>query len=140
METPQKKLPHIIHLSEKTETKNKPGKLIAINDYEIDMSIKRIFYLYDFGKDIHNNKRGCHAHKTTRQILIMLSGSVDIMTKHIVTGEQLHFSLNTPKIALDLPPNNFINLFNYSDNAVMIVLCDEIFENDVYITGTNDLV
>ena len=64
------------------------------------MPIKRIFYLFDFDKDTNINKRGCHAHKNTRQILIMLNGSVDIITKHLITKEQLSFTLNTPIILL----------------------------------------
>lgn len=134
MEMKQKYLPSIIALQEKPDSKNRPGKLIAINDYEINMPIKRIFYLFDFDKDISLNKRGCHAHKNTRQILIMLNGSVDIITKHLITKEQLSFTLNSPAMALDLPPNNYIDLLNYTENAIMIALCDEVFDNDIYIT------
>ena len=134
MDLEQKYLPSIITLHEKTDSKNRPGKLIAINDYEINMSIKRIFYLFDFDKDISINRRGCHAHKNTRQILIMLSGSVDITTKHLITKEELTFTLTSPNMALDLPPNNYINLLNYTENAIMIALCNEVFENDVYLT------
>lgn len=130
----QKKLPSIITLGENTDSSNRPGKLVAINDHEIGMSIKRIFYLYDFDKDVTINKRGCHAHKTTRQILIMLNGSVDIITRHLTTNQELRFHLSCPKIALDLPPNNYISLFNYTENSIMIVLCDQVFEDDVYIT------
>ena len=129
----QKKLPSIITLYENTDSNNRPGKLIAINDYDIGMPIKRIFYLYNFDKDVSINKRGCHAHKTTRQILIMLSGSVDITTKHLNTNEEFSFKLSSPDIALDLPPNNYISLFNYTENSVMIVLCDEVFSDDIYI-------
>jgi len=133
MELEQNYLPSIITLCEKTDS-NRPGKLIAINDYEIRMPIKRIFYLYDFDKDVSINKRGCHAHKNTRQILIMLNGSVDIITKHLITKEELTFRLTSPIMALDLPANNYIDLLNYTENAVMIALCDEIFENDIYIS------
>jgi len=125
-------LPSIIALTEKSDG-IRPGKLVAINDYEIHMPIKRIFYLYDFDKDTTINKRGCHAHQNTNQILIMLSGSVDIQTTHILTHEECHFKLDSPGIALKLPINNYINLNNFTENAVMIVLCDTIFEDDIYI-------
>jgi len=133
MEIHPKDLPFIFELIEKGDIKERPGKLIAINDYEINMPIKRLFYLYDFSKDTSINKRGCHAHKTTTQILIMVHGSVEIHTKHIHTKEECSFTLNTPSIALHLPPNNFIDLVNFTEDAVLVVLCDEIYENDTYI-------
>ena len=133
MEIPSKYLPFIFELIEKADIKKRPGKLIAINDYEIEMPIKRLFYLYDFSKDPNINKRGCHAHKTTTQILIMVHGCVEINTKHIYTQEECSFKLNSPNIALQLPPNNFIDLVNFTEDAVLIILCDEIYENDVYI-------
>jgi hypothetical protein len=125
-------LPYIISFSEKNDS-TRCGKLVAINDYEIYMPIKRIFYLYDFKNDQTLNQRGCHAHQNTTQILIMLSGSVDIETKHLETREERNFKLNTPNTALKLPINNYINLKNFTENSIMIVLCDKIFEEDVYI-------
>lgn len=133
MELTQKYLPFIFELIEKGDTIQRSGKLIAINDYEIEMPIKRLFYLYDFNKDKNMNKRGCHAHKTTTQILIMVHGAVEINTKHIYTKEECSFTLNSPNIALQLPPNNFIDLVNFTEDAVLIVLCDETYENDTYI-------
>lgn len=126
-------LPYIFELIEKGNIEERPGKLIAINDYELDMPIKRIFYLYDFNKDKTINKRGCHAHKTTIQILIMGKGSVDINTKNLFSNEYLSFTLNRPNQALYLPPNNFIELINFTEDSFMIVLCNETFDNDEYI-------
>jgi hypothetical protein len=132
LEINQNELPYIIKLNEKGDS-IRPGKLVAINDYEIHMPIKRIFYLYDFDKDTSINKRGCHAHKNAIQILINLSGSVDIYTTHILTKEERHFKLDSPSIALKLPINNYINLNNFTENSVMIVLCDKVFEEDIYV-------
>ena len=125
-------LPYIFELIEK-RNEERPGKLIAINDNEINFPIKRIFYLYDFNEDKNLNKRGCHAHKTTSQILIMGKGSVDIHTKNIYSNEERSFTLIKPNQALYLPPNNFIELINFTQDAFMIVLCDETYDNDVYI-------
>jgi len=129
----ENELPSTISFSEKSDGK-RPGKLVAINDYELEMPIKRIFYLYDFSKDTSINQRGCHAHKNTNQILIMLSGSVYIETQHLVTKEERNFQLSNPSVALKLPINNYITLKNFTENSVMIVLCDKVFEEDVYIT------
>ena len=125
-------LPFIIKLSEKND-KKRTGTLVAINDYDINMPIKRIFYLYEFDKDISINKRGCHAHQNTNQILIMLSGSVNIHTTHIITKEEKDFTLDSPNIALKLPINNYLIMTNFTENAVMLVICDKVFEDDIYV-------
>lgn len=125
-------LPYIFDLIEKGN-EERPGKLIAINDNEINFPIKRIFYLYDFNEDKNLNKRGNHAHKTTSQILIMGKGTVNIHTININSNEEMSFSLIKPNQALYLPPNNFIELINFSQDSFMIVLCDETYENDILI-------
>jgi len=129
----ENELPYIISFSEKRDN-NRYGKLIAINDYEINMPIKRIFYLYDFNDNGEMlNQRGCHTHQNTTEILIMLSGTVDIETKHLVTKEERFFKLNAPTMALTLPANNYIKLKNFTKDSIMIVLCDKIFEEDIYV-------
>ena len=71
--------PYIINLN--TKKNEKPGFLIPIDDFEVDMKIKRIFYIYGFTDNIDKNNRGYHAHETTKQVLINIKGSVNIFFK-----------------------------------------------------------
>jgi hypothetical protein len=121
--------PYIISLTEKIN--EKPGKLVAINDYDFNINIKRIFYIYGFGENIENNKRGYHGHKNTTQYLIALNGSLTINTindKSIKTT----FILDVPNMALCIPPNNLIELTNISNDGVILALCDTTFKEDIY--------
>lgn len=122
--------PFLIELAEKNN--DKPGKLVAINNFEINMDIKRIFYIYGFGDDINLNNRGYHSHKNTTQILILLNGSVCIKTKNKENIDEQVFNLCKPNIALKVPPNNFIKLLEFSKDAVLLVLCDTLFKDDIY--------
>jgi len=125
-------IPYIISLKEKVN--EKPGKLIAINDYELNVSIKRIFYIYGFGDNIEDNKRGYHGHKNTTQYLTALNGCLTINTinENYIKNT---FILTTPNTLLCVPPNNLIELNDISSDGVILVLCDTIFEYDIYFTS-----
>ena len=61
----------------------KPGVLVPINDIkkELDMDVKRVFYIYGFTENIQSNNRGYHAHENTKQVLINIRGSVNIKVR-----------------------------------------------------------
>ena len=125
-------IPYIISLKEKVN--EKPGKLIAINDYELNITIKRIFYIYGFGDNVENNKRGYHGHKNTTQYLIALNGRLTINTINKISIKNT-FILNTPNTLLCVPPNNLIELNDISSDGIIVVLCDTVFEDDIYFTS-----
>jgi len=121
--------PYIITLKEKMN--DKPGKLVAINNYDVKIDIKRLFYIYGFGQNIENNKRGYHGHKNTTQCIIALNGSLTVNTINEVSIKST-FILNSPTIALCVPPNNLIELNDISNDGIILALCDTIFEDDIY--------
>ena len=123
---------YIVLLKEKINEKT--GKLVAINDYDFNINIKRIFYIYGFGENIENNKRGYHGHKNTTQYLIALNGSLNINTINDKCISST-FILNTPNIALCIPPNNLIELNNISNDGIILALCDTTFEVDIYFSS-----
>ena len=125
-------IPYIISLKEKVN--EKPGKLIAINDYELNIKIKRLFYIYGFGDNVENNKRGYHGHKNTTQYLIALNGRLTINTINENSIKNI-FILNTPNTLLCVPPNNLIELNDISSDGIILVLCDTVFEDDIYFTS-----
>ena len=52
------------------------GYLTALEENsEIPFNIRRVYYIYNVPKEI---KRGFHAHKRIKQVLICMSGSVKI--------------------------------------------------------------
>jgi hypothetical protein len=125
--------PYLIQLNEHINNKN--GKLVCINTSDINMTIKRVFYIYGFSLDIKDNIRGNHAHKNTTQIICNLHGSVKIYTKQVsdIRGIEKCFILNSPHNCLVLPPNNFIRMEEFTHDSIMLVLCDTEFNEDVYI-------
>lgn len=123
--------PYIINLN--TKKNEKPGFLIPIDDFEVDMKIKRIFYIYGFTDNIDKNNRGYHAHETTKQVLINIKGSVNIFSKYSGNNKEKTFILDKPDMALVVPPHNYIKMENFSQDAIFLVLCDTNFSEDIYI-------
>lgn len=114
------------------EKKNeKPGKLVVIEDLDLKMNIKRMFYIYGF--EISGNVRAYHGHRNTTQVIFILNGSVDIRTENTDQNEKL-FVMNCPNEYITIPPNNLIKLDNISKDAIILVLCDTYFKDDIYYT------
>ncbi len=125
------KEPYLLYIDEKIS--DKPGKLSCINNSDIDFDIKRVFYIYGFSENIESNKRGKHGHKNTTQILISISGDVNIFTYNIVNNsDEKCFKLNKPNMLLVIPPNNYIKMENFSKDAILLVLCDTEYKDDIY--------
>jgi dTDP-4-dehydrorhamnose 3,5-epimerase-like enzyme len=121
--------PFIVTLPEKVN--DKAGKLVVIEDLDIKFIIKRLFYIYGFNTP--GNVRAYHGHRNTTQVIFILNGSVDIRTHSEGQDEKL-FVINRPNMYLTIPPNNLIKLDNISADAIILVLCDTYFKDDIYFT------
>ena len=95
---------------------------------QIPFDIKRVYYLYNVDE---NGSRGGHAHKNLEQVIIAVSGSVDVVTDDGV--EQKTFSLNRPDQGLYLPKMIWRDLINLKSNSICLVLASEHYKNDDYI-------
>ena len=92
------------------------GVLTSIEGGEdIPFAIKRIFYMHHITTD-----RGGHAHTDTDQVVIATSGSFNID----VSDGQRHetHTINDPTQGIYTPRMVFINLYNFSSDAVCLVL------------------
>ncbi len=125
------KEPYLLFMNENIT--DKPGKLTCINNSDILFDIKRVFYIYGFSDNTELNKRGKHGHKNTTQILISLSGTVNVFTYNVLNnGNEKCFELNKPNMLLVIPPNNYIKMEDFSKDAILLVLCDTEYKDDIY--------
>ena len=119
--------PFLLPLAPRRNAKN--GSLIAIDGTELKMPIKRMFFIYGFDPVRRNEFRGNHGHENTTQILIAMHGTVTV----IVNKSEMFF-LDTPEKALVIPPNNYIQMTQFSPDAVLGVLCNTYFKDDIVYT------
>jgi UDP-2-acetamido-3-amino-2,3-dideoxy-glucuronate N-acetyltransferase len=89
---------------------------------------KRFFLVYD----VPNEKiRGTHAHHELHELLICACGSVTVTLDNGVESAQV--LLDDPSVMIHLKPKTWTTQYNYSHDAVLIVLCSHVYEADDYI-------
>jgi len=99
------------------------------NSDQIPFEIKRVFWIYDVPG---GEKRGGHAFKTQQEIIIVLSGSIDIIVVD-QNGNETKFCLNRSYSGLYVPPLHWRHLENFSTNSVSVHLSDTDFDEGDYI-------
>ena len=94
------------------------GMLVALEEYkDIPFEIKRVYYMYDTKKDVH---RGFHAHKSLEQILICIHGSCKVLLDN--GTEKKIVSLEKPYEGLYIANNMWLEMYDFSEDAVLMVL------------------
>lgn len=109
----------------KTHTDSR-GNLTVIEKI-IPFQIKRLFYIYG----VDNSKRGGHRHKLTIQAAICIKGSCIIyVDNNIIQNE---YVLNRPDKCLILNPEDWHTMYQFSKDAILMVLASEYYEQNDYI-------
>jgi len=112
-------------ISLKTFT-DKRGNLTVI-ERSIPFEIKRIFYIYG----VDSSVRGGHRHHKTVQAAVCIQGSCTILNDDNLTTQ--HFRLDTPDKCLILEPKDWHQMYDFSENAILMVLASEYFDQNDYI-------
>lgn len=107
---------------------NKSGNIGVIENDTIPFDVKRVYYLFDIPSGA---KRGGHAHKKLKQVLIAISGSFDVVLKDGKSKETI--TLNRPDKGLLIENNIWRELENFSSGSVCLVLASEQFSEKDYI-------
>lgn len=108
---------------------DKYGKLVPIEALgNIPFKVRRVYYIYQVEKD---TRRGFHSHRDLEQVLICVHGSVKILTK--TPGEENTICLNNPQEALWIGPMVWREMYDFSDDAVLLVLASEHYTEADYI-------
>ena len=112
------------------------GMLVALEEYkDIPFEIKRVYYMYDTKKDVH---RGFHAHKSLEQILICIHGSCKVLLDN--GTEKKIVSLEKPYEGLYIANNMWREMYDFSEDAVLMVLASEYYKEEDYIRDYNDFL
>lgn len=112
------------------------GQLIAIEECkDIPFDIKRVYYMYDTVSDA---VRGKHAHKSLQQILICTSGSCKILLDD--GKEKQIVELNKPYEGLYITNAIWREMYNFSKDAVLMVLASNYYDESDYIRDYNEFL
>ncbi len=93
-----------------------------------DFRIERIFYLSNIGQ---NEQRGNHAHEELNQFILCVSGSFDI---ELDNGKfKNNYTMSNNGTGLFVDGLVWRTMTNFTSDAVMIVLCDRVYNDDIVI-------
>jgi WxcM-like, C-terminal len=110
------------------------GSLTVVESgVDLPFSISRIFYIYGATKDC---ERGAHAHHATWQSFISIRGSFSL---ELTNGKQKQLlRMDKPDRVLTVPPMIWARLFNFTEDALCLVLASSLYDPDDYIREWDD--
>jgi hypothetical protein len=112
------------------------GSLTVVESQQhIPFSIARIFYMYGVP---NNGERGAHAHRETEQVFIAVSGSFTLEVSN--ASERKTFTMSKPHRAVYVPPLFWARVYNFSRDAVCLVLTSAPYDSTDYIRDWDEYV
>ncbi len=112
------------------------GILIALEEYKnVPFNIRRCYYMYNTQPGV---RRGFHAHKSLEQILVCVSGSCKILLDDGQSKETV--LLDRPNKGLYIAHNIWREMFDFSDNAVLMVLASKLYDESDYIRSYDEFL
>ncbi|WP_439294392.1 sugar 3,4-ketoisomerase [Lonepinella sp. BR2882] len=112
------------------------GSLIALEqEKNIPFDIKRVYYIFDTKQGV---RRGFHAHKALQQVAIAVRGSCRFLLDD--GKEKAHILLDNP--AQGLLINSFVwrEMYDFSDDCVLMVLASEYYDESDYIRNYDEFI
>ena len=112
------------------------GQLVALEEHkDIPFKIKRVYFMYD---TLPGVRRGFHAHKKLEQILICIHGTCKILLDN--GKEKKVVPLEKPYEGLYVSNNMWREMFDFSEDAVLLVLASELYDESDYIRDYDEFL
>lgn len=111
------------------------GNLMVIEGEGMDIpfDIKRVFYIYGSDDTV---VRGQHANRETEFLLVNVSGKSKVRVDN--GTESTVIELNQPGMGLYLPSMIWKDMYDFSADSVLLVLCSRHYDEKEYIRDYQD--
>ncbi|MCD8381024.1 MAG: FdtA/QdtA family cupin domain-containing protein [Lachnospiraceae bacterium] len=106
------------------------GNLVVIEgeNQNIPFDIKRVFYIYGSDAEVI---RGRHANRRTQFVLINVAGKSKV---RVTNGHETTIvELNRPRMGLYLDTMVWKDMYDFSPDSILLVLCSEHYDGSEYI-------
>ena len=112
------------------------GNLVVIESgLDVPFDIKRIFYMY--GTD-NEQIRGKHANRKSAFVLVNVAGSSKI---RIDDGFSIAtIELNKPRMGVYIPKMIWKEMYDFSNNAILLVLTNTHYDEKEYIRNYDEFL
>jgi dTDP-4-dehydrorhamnose 3,5-epimerase-like enzyme len=105
------------------------GSLVPVEaGKEISYGLKRLFYVYGVKP---GEVRGRHAHRECQQTLVCLKGKCEVTCDD--GREKRQFLLDSPTMALYIPPTVWAEQKYLTGEEILLVLTDQFYNESDYI-------
>ena len=106
------------------------GHLVIVEGMQdVPFNIKRIFYIYGSDCDV---VRGQHANRESEFVLINVAGTSKVKVKD-GKGNEAVYSLNRPHTGIYLPKMIWKDMYDFSEDSVLLCLSSEHYNPEEYI-------
>ena len=113
------------------------GHLVIVEGgIDIPFEIKRTFYIYGSKTDV---VRGQHANKKTQFVLINVAGKSKVRVRD-GEGNEAIYCLNRPHTGIYLPTMVWKDMYDFSEDSVLLVLASEHYDATEYIRDYGEFV
>lgn len=126
-----------VRMMEFSQKGDERGHLVIVEGaQDIPFEIKRIFYIYGSDKDI---VRGQHANKKTEFVLINVSGTSKVRVCD-GKGNETIYVLDRPHTGIYLPRMIWKDMYDFSEDSVLLCLASEHYDSEEYIRNYDEFV
>lgn len=113
------------------------GHLVIVEgNKDIPFDIKRAFYIYGSDRDV---VRGQHANRRSEFVLINVAGTSKVKVKD-GAGNEAIYCLNRPHTGIYLPTMVWKDMYDFSEDSVLLVLSSEHYDALEYIRNYDEFV
>lgn len=117
------------------ENGDERGRLVVVEGggATVPFDIKRVFYIYGSDSTV---VRGQHANMKTEFVLINVSGTSKVKVKD--GNNEKVFELNKPHMGLYIPAMIWKDMYDFSEDSILLVLASEHYDKNEYIRDYQD--
>lgn len=113
------------------------GHLVIVEgEADVPFEIKRAFYIYGTQPDII---RGQHANRESEFVLINVVGKSKVKVRD-GEGNEAIFCLNRPHTGIYLPKMVWKDMYDFSQDSVLLVLASTHYDRNEYIRDYDEFV
>lgn len=126
-----------VQMLEFTQNGDERGYLVVVEGkQDIPFDIKRIFYIYGSDQSV---VRGQHANRYSEFVLINVAGTSKVKVKD-GKGNEVIFSLNRPHTGIYIPKMIWKEMYEFSEDSVLLCLASEHYDSQEYIRDYDEFV
>lgn len=112
------------------------GNLVVVEgEQDIPFEIKRVFYIYGSDSEV---VRGQHANRNSEFVLINVSGTSKVRVDNGFEEEIIE--LNRPRMGLYLPTMLWKDMYDFSEDSVLLVITNTHYDGTEYIRDYGEYV